>query len=57
MNVTMWLHKSTQSNIYKVLDFGYLCVGPLTGEMAWGEYGEGKMSSPDQIYEFIKYYF
>jgi len=57
MNVRMWLHKSTQSNINKLLDFGYLSVGPSTGEMACGEYGEGKMSSPDQIYEFIKNYF
>jgi len=53
----MWLHKSTQSNIDKLLDFGYLSVGPSTGEMACGEYGEGKMSSPDQIYKFIKNYF
>ena len=57
MNVRMWLHKSTQSNINKLLDFGYLSIGPSTGEMACGEYGEGKMSSPDQIYEFIKNYF
>jgi len=57
MNVRMWLHKSTQSNIDKLLDFGYLSVGPSTGEMACGEYGEGKMSSPNQIYEFIKNYF
>jgi len=57
MNVRMWLHKSTQSNINKLLDFGYLSVGPSSGEMACGEYGEGKMSSPDQIYEFIKNYF
>jgi len=34
-----------------------LSIGPSTGEMACGEYGEGKMSSPDQIYEFIKNYF
>ena len=57
MNVRMWLHKSTQSNINKLLDFGYLSIGPSTGEMACGEYGEGKMSSPDEIYEFIKNYF
>ena len=57
MNVRMWLHKSTQNNINKLLDFGYLSVGPLTGEMACGEYGKGKMSSPDKIYKFIKNYF
>jgi phosphopantothenoylcysteine decarboxylase/phosphopantothenate--cysteine ligase len=53
----MWLHKSTQNNIEKLLDYGYLSVGPIAGEMACGEYGEGKMSSPEQIYEFIKNYF
>ena len=42
MNVRMWLHKSTQSNIDKLLDFGYLSVGPSIGEMACGKYGEGK---------------
>jgi len=57
MNVRMWLHKSTQNNINKLTDFGYLSVGPSTGEMACGEYGEGKMSSPEEIYEYIKNYF
>ena len=57
MNVRMWLHKATQNNINKLLDFGYLSIGPTTGEMACGEYGEGKMSSPEQIYEFISNYF
>ena len=57
MNVRMWLHKSTQNNINKLLDFGYLSIGPLTGEMACGEYGKGKMSSPDQIFKFLKNYY
>ena len=57
MNVRMWHHKSTQSNMDKLLDFGYLSVGPSIGEMACGEYGEGKMSSPEQICEFLKNYF
>ena len=57
MNVRMWLHKATQNNINKLLDFGYLSVGPSAGDMACGEYGEGKMSSPDQIYDFVKNYF
>ena len=49
MNVRMWLHKATQNNINKLLDFGYLSIGPSAGEMACGEYGEGKMSSPEQV--------
>jgi len=57
MNIRMWIHKSTQSNIEKLLDYGYLFVGPTTGEMACGEYGKGKMSSPEQIFNFIENYF
>ena len=54
MNVRMWLHKATQNNINKLLDFGYLCIGPSTGEMACGEYGEGKMASSEEILNFVK---
>ena len=57
MNVRMWLHKATQSNLKILQDFGYLFVGPEKGEMACGEYGEGKMSSPRQILSYLKNYF
>ena len=57
MNVRMWLHKSTQTNINRLLDYGYLSVGPSVGEMACGEHGEGKMSTPEEIFEFVKNYF
>ena len=57
MNVRMWLHKATQKNCETLLDYGYKFIGPVKGEMACGEYGEGKMSSPRQIYSFLKNYF
>ena len=57
MNVRMWIHKATQHNVKILKDYGYLFVGPEKGEMACGEYGEGKMSSPRQIYSFIEKYF
>ena len=57
MNVRMWLHKATQKNFKILQDFGYLFLGPEKGEMACGEFGEGKMSSPRQIYGYIKNYF
>jgi len=57
MNVRMWLHKATQNNLKNLLDFGYKFIGPINGEMACGEYGEGKMSSPRQIFSYIKEYF
>ena len=57
MNVRMWLHKATQKNLKILQDFGYLFVGPEKGEMACGEFGEGKMSSPRQIFAYLKNYF
>ena len=57
MNVRMWLHKATQKNFKILQDYGYLFVGPEKGEMACGEYGEGKMSSPRQIFSFLENYF
>ena len=57
MNVRMWLHKATQKNLEVLQGYGYLFVGPEKGEMACGEFGEGKMSSPRQIFFFLKNYF
>tara|TARA_B100000963_G_scaffold356692_1_gene377322 strand:+ start:18509 stop:19738 length:1230 start_codon:yes stop_codon:yes gene_type:complete len=57
MNVRMWLHKATQKNVKILQDYGYSFIGPVTGEMACGEYGEGKMSSPRQIFSYLKEYF
>ena len=57
MNVRMWLHKATQRNLKTLQDYGYYFIGPEKGEMACGEYGEGKMSSPRQIYSYLKNYF
>ena len=49
MNVRMWEHKSTKENLKKLKSFGYKLIGPVIGEMACGEYGEGKMSDPIEI--------
>ena len=57
MNVRMWLHKATQKNLKTLQDYGYNFIGPEKGEMACGEFGEGKMSSPRQIYSYLKNYF
>jgi len=57
MNVRMWLHKATQKNLKILQDYGYHFIGPEKGEMACGEFGEGKMSSPRQIFSYLKNYF
>jgi phosphopantothenoylcysteine decarboxylase/phosphopantothenate--cysteine ligase len=53
MNVRMWVHKSNQDNLKKLRSFGYKIIGPIVGDMACGEYGEGKMSEPKVIYDEI----
>ena len=57
MNVRMWEHQSTKQNLKKLKSFGYKVIGPEIGEMACGEYGEGKMSEPDKILSEIDNYF
>jgi phosphopantothenoylcysteine decarboxylase/phosphopantothenate--cysteine ligase len=53
MNVRMWNHKSTQSHLKILKSYGYEFIGPIIGDMACGEYGEGKMSEPIDIYKRI----
>jgi len=57
MNVRMWEHKSTKQNLEKLKDFGYIIIGPEIGDMACGEYGQGKMSDPEIISAEINNYF
>ena len=57
MNVRMWEHKSTKQNLEKLKDFGYKIIGPEIGDMACGEYGQGKMSDPEIISIEINNYF
>ena len=57
MNVRMWEHKSTKINLKKLKDFGYKLIGPEIGDMACGEYGEGKMSEPTEILNYLNQYF
>ena len=53
MNVRMWEHPSTKDNLKILKSFGYKFIGPVTGDMACGEYGEGKMSDPYDIFNEI----
>ncbi len=57
MNVRMWIHKATQKNVKVLQEYGYLFLGPEKGEMACGEFGEGKMASPRQIFSYLGNYF
>jgi len=53
MNVRMWEHQSTKNNLKILKTYGYKLIGPTIGDMACGEYGEGKMSDPIEIFNEI----
>jgi len=57
MNIRMWEHPSTKENLNKLKDFGYKIIGPEIGDMACGEFGEGKMTEPNEIVKQIENYF
>ena len=57
MNVRMWDHQSTRQNIAKLKTYNYRLIGPEIGDMACGEYGEGKMSEPMEIINELENYF
>ena len=49
MNVRMWEHPSTKENLKKLKSYDYKIIGPEIGDMACGEFGEGKMTEPNEI--------
>ena len=57
MNVRMWEHPSTKKNLNKLKSYGYKIIGPEIGDMACGEFGEGKMTEPKNILQTIEIYF
>jgi len=57
MNVRMWEHPSTKENLNKLKKYGYKIIGPEVGDMACGEFGEGKMTEPLNIINYVDEYF
>ncbi len=49
MNVRMWNHPATQRNLATLIADGVRIVGPDEGEMACGEFGPGRLASPEVI--------
>ena len=54
MNVRMWEHPATRRNRATLEGDGILFVGPDAGEMACGEWGEGRMAEPEAILDAIR---
>ena len=54
MNVRMWEHKATRANMATLRARHVTVLGPDSGEMACGEYGEGRMVEPADIVAAIE---
>jgi phosphopantothenoylcysteine decarboxylase/phosphopantothenate--cysteine ligase len=53
MNVRMWQHQATRRNVAQLVEDGVVMVGPNSGDMACGEFGQGRMAEPLEIIEAI----
>lgn len=51
MNPRMWASPATQANMSVIRGRGVELIGPDEGEMAEGEWGVGRMSEPEEIFE------
>ena len=57
MNVRMWEHTSNKQNLEKIKSYNYRIIGPFNGEMACGEYGDGRMADINYILNELDNFF
>jgi phosphopantothenoylcysteine decarboxylase/phosphopantothenate--cysteine ligase len=53
MNVRMWQHAATQRNVAQLKADGVKIMDPAEGEMACGEFGQGRLPEPEAIVEWL----
>jgi phosphopantothenoylcysteine decarboxylase / phosphopantothenate---cysteine ligase len=53
MNVRMWEHAATQSNVATLAERGVHVMMPEDGPMACGEFGPGRLPEPAHVYNAI----
>jgi phosphopantothenoylcysteine decarboxylase/phosphopantothenate--cysteine ligase len=49
MDLDMWKHESTLTNVKQLQAYGNKLISPGTGELASGLFGEGRMAEPEEI--------
>ena len=54
MHRRMWSHPATLSNVATLSARGAVVLGPVTGQLANGELGEGRMMEPEDIAEAVE---
>jgi len=53
MDLDMYQHPSTKSNLNKLQGYGNIIIPAESGELASGLVGEGRMAEPENIFKFI----
>lgn len=57
MDLDMWAHRSTQSNISRLQSFGNHIIPPDNGVLASGLVGEGRLAEPEEILATLNAHF
>jgi phosphopantothenoylcysteine decarboxylase/phosphopantothenate--cysteine ligase len=57
MDLDMYAHPSTQTNLEKLKSYGNQIIEPATGFLASTQEGKGRMEEPDKIVTFLEAYF
>lgn len=57
MDLDMLQHQSTQKNLNTLQGFGTHVIDPAFGELASGLTGQGRMSEPEEIVEYLRTFF
>jgi phosphopantothenoylcysteine decarboxylase/phosphopantothenate--cysteine ligase len=57
MNVRMWEHPATQANVATLESRGVRRIGPVAGDMACGEYGDGRMAEVPEVVAAVEAFF
>ena len=57
MDEDMWLHPATKNNLERLMSFGNSIIPVDTGELASGLTGEGRMSEPTAITNWLEDFF
>jgi len=57
MDLDMYQHPSTQENLKILIERGNLIIQPESGELASGLVGEGRLTEPEHILDFLNQYF
>jgi phosphopantothenoylcysteine decarboxylase/phosphopantothenate--cysteine ligase len=57
MDLDMYQHPATRSNIDKLVSYGNILIPAASGELASGLTGEGRLEEPEKIFELIRDFF